>query len=120
LKTDFRVETRTTGRLTTLTVIGELDLLASPVLERELERVYGSDGDLVVLDLTGLEFMDSTGLHLLVKAQRRAKQAGRRLALTKGGEQVQRLLELTGVADLVTIVESPEDLLESYRASDGP
>jgi anti-sigma B factor antagonist len=120
LKTDFRVDTRTTGRLTTLTVIGELDLLASPVLERELERAYGSDGDLILLDLTGLEFMDSTGLHVLVKARQRAEEAGRTLALTKGGEQVQRILDLTGVADLMRIVESPEDLLEPYRASDGP
>jgi anti-sigma B factor antagonist len=106
--------------LTTLTVIGELDLLASPALERELERAYASDGDLILLDLTRVEFMDSTGLHLLVKARRRAEQDGRTLALTKGGEQVQRLLDLTGVADLVRIVESPEDLLEPHRASDGP
>jgi anti-sigma B factor antagonist len=101
-----------------LTVTGELDLVSSPLLERELGRAYGSDADLIALDLRGLEFMDSTGLHLLVRAQRRAEQAGRRLALIKGSEQVQRVLELTGVGDLVRIVASPEELLEGDRASD--
>jgi hypothetical protein len=48
---DFGVETHTTGRLTTLTVTGELDLVASPVLERELERANGLDSDLILLDL---------------------------------------------------------------------
>jgi anti-sigma B factor antagonist len=120
LHSEFRVETQTTGRLTLLTVTGELDLVSSPVLERELERAYASDRELILLDLRRLEFMDSTGLHLLVKAQQRAEEAGRRLTLTKGGEQVQRLLDLTGVADVVKIVESPEELLEADRAPDGP
>ncbi|HTP20944.1 MAG TPA: STAS domain-containing protein [Solirubrobacteraceae bacterium] len=110
---DFGVETHTSGRLTTLTVTGELDLVSSPVLEREIERANGLDTDLILLDLRGLEFMDSTGLHLLVKAHQSAEQAGHRLALTKGSEQVQRLLDLTGVGELVRIVESPEELLDS-------
>ena len=87
--------------------------MASPVLERELEKAYALDADWILLDFRRLAFMDSTGLHLLVKAQQRAEEAGRRLALTRGGEQVQRLLDLTGVADLVRIVESPEQLLET-------
>jgi len=113
LQGDFGVETHTSGRLTTLTVTGELDLVSSPVLEREIERANGLDTDLILLDLRGLEFMDSTGLHLLVKAHQSAEQAGHRLALTKGSEQVQRLLDLTGVGELVRIVESPEELLDS-------
>jgi anti-sigma B factor antagonist len=117
---EFRVETQTTGRLTTLTVTGELDLVSSPLLERELEQAYGSDGGVILLDLRGLAFMDSTGLHLLVKAQQRAEEAGRRLTLTRGSEQVQRLLDLTGVADLIRIVDSPNALCEDDRAPDGP
>jgi anti-sigma B factor antagonist len=113
---DFRVETQTRGRLTTLTVTGELDLVSSPALERELEKAYGLPTDVILLDLRRLAFMDSTGLHLLVKAQQRAEEAGRRLALTRGSDQVQRLLDLTGVADLVRIVESPEALVETDRA----
>jgi len=120
LHRDFGVQMHTTGRVVTLTVTGELDLVSSPMLERELERAIGLDADLILLDLRALEFMDSTGVHLLLKAQQRAEQAGRRLALTKGGEQVQRLLELTGVADLVRIVASPAEVLGADCAPDGP
>ena len=120
MHSEFRVQTQTTGRLTTLTVTGELDLASSPALERELEKAYSSDADVVLLDLRGLAFMDSTGLHLLVKAQQRAEETGRRLAVTRGGEQVQRLLDLTGVSDLVRIVESPEQLVDADRAPNGP
>lgn len=100
-----------------LTVSGELDLVSSPALEEALDRLNGCGKELVMLDLRPLEFMDSTGLHLLVKAQQRAHDSGRRFALIKGGEQVQRLLNLTGVAEQMTIVDSPEELVEGDLAS---
>ena len=118
MQRDFVVHTHTSGRVTTLIVTGELDLASTPMLERELEQANDSDADVILLDLRGLAFMDSTGLHLLLKAHQSAEQAGRRLAVTKGGEQVQRLLDLTGVVDLVTIVESPAELLDGDRAAD--
>jgi anti-sigma B factor antagonist len=120
LHSDFRVDTHTSGRVTTLTLGGELDLVSSPALEQELDRANRADADVIVIDLRELDFMDSTGLHLLIKAQQRAHETGREFAVTKGGEQVQRLLSLTGVADLVRIVDSPEELLEAGRASDAP
>ena len=118
MQSDFRVETHTTGRVTTLTLSGELDLLSSPALEQELEHANASDCDVILLDLRGLEFMDSTGLHVLVKAHQQAQDAGRNLVLTRGGDQVQRLLDLTGVAEQMRIVDSPAQVLESYRARD--
>jgi len=56
--------------------------------------------------------MDSTGLHLLIKAQQRLQEKGRKFAVIKGREQVERLLRLTRVADLLKIVDSPEELFE--------
>jgi anti-sigma B factor antagonist len=117
---DFRVETQTTGRAVTVTASGELDLVSSPTLEEALERVGDTDVDLVLLDLRGLEFMDSTGLHVLIKAHQRLQERGRQFAVIKGGVQVERLLSLTGVAELLKIVDSPEELLESDRTSDAP
>jgi anti-sigma B factor antagonist len=120
LQSDFRVETHRTGRATTLTVLGELDLVSSPALQEEIERAIGSDTTVIVLDLRRLSFMDSTGLHVLVKAQQRAHEAGRRFVLTKGGEQVQRLLDLTGITELMEIVPEPADALEGDRAPEAP
>ena len=94
-----------------ITVSGELDLASSPALEEELERVAQSDAQLVVVDLRHLEFMDSTGLSVLVRAHQRAEENGRRLGLVNGSQQVQRLLTLTGVADRLTLTDAPEELL---------
>jgi anti-anti-sigma factor len=109
----FRVEVRSEGRSALIVVGGELDLASGPALEDELARVLASRVELVVLDLRELEFMDSTGLGILVKANRRAIDEGRRFGLVKGSPQVQRLLDLTGVAERITLVDTPEELLDS-------
>lgn len=117
MESNFLVETQFGDRATLLSVSGELDLVSSPALEEALDRLSGLGQELVMLDLRPLEFMDSTGLHVLVKAQQRAHDAGQRFALIRGGEQVQRLLNLTGVAEQIKIVDSPEELLEGDLAS---
>ena len=114
MKSDFAVYTHTAGRATTLALTGELDLLSSPALEQELVAVADSDAELIIIDLRELEFMDSTGLHVLVHAQQRMQDLGRRFALIRGGETVQRLFDLTGVSDGLTIVDSPDDLFEAH------
>jgi len=120
LQSDFRVETHTAGRLTTVTVAGELDVVSSPTFKAELERAIGSDCDAIVVDLRTLEFMDSTGLHVLVDGFQRAQQSGRAFAVTRGSEQVDRVLMLTGIAEVVRIVDAPEQALETGHPPDGP
>lgn len=79
-----------------------------------MEEHAQSDVDLVVVDLRRLAFMDSTGLHTVLRIQRGAHDAGRRFALVRGPDQVQRLFELTGLAETLTIVDSPDQLLEGW------
>lgn len=117
MQTNFAVNIQSAGHVTTLVLSGELDLLSSPVLERAIEEAAQSDAELVVVDLRGLEFMDSTGLHLVLQAQQRAHETGRRFALIRGGEQVQRLFELSGVSDGLTIVDSPDRLFETHGSA---
>jgi anti-sigma B factor antagonist len=120
MKSDFVVDSQITGRAVTLVLSGELDLLSSPMLEQALEGAYRSNAELIVVDLRGLEFMDSTGLHRLIAAQQRAIQSGQRFGLVRGGEQVQRLFDLTGIAELLTIVDAPEELAEVDPAAGAP
>jgi anti-sigma B factor antagonist len=112
MQSEFRVQTHTMGRVTTLALSGELDLVSSPALQRSMDKLAHSDTELIVVDLSALEFMDSTGLHLLLRAQQQAQEAGRRFALVRGPDQVQRVFNLTGMADTLTIVDSVEQLLE--------
>jgi anti-anti-sigma factor len=111
VQTQFRVEVREEGQGAVITLTGELDLASSPALEEALERVFGSDASLVVIDLRALEFMDSTGLSILVKAHQTAEDGDVRLFLVNGPPQVQRLLSLTGVAERLSLIDGPEDVL---------
>jgi anti-sigma B factor antagonist len=116
MQSDFRVESQGMGRAIVLALSGDLDLLSSPILEQELVRAVDSGAELVVLDLRQLAFMDSTGLHVVLAAQQRLHDVGRRFALVRGGVQVQRLLELTGLGEILTIADSPDQLLEVDQA----
>jgi anti-sigma B factor antagonist len=109
VQSEFRVEVRKEDGAIEIVVSGELDLASSPALEEELARALKSESALVIVDLRELEFMDSTGLSVIVKAHQAAEQAGRRLCLVKGPAQVQRLLNLTGVAERLRVVDAPED-----------
>ena len=111
MQSHFRLEVRNQGRATVIAVSGELDLASSPALQEELDRVAASDSKLLIIDLRELDFMDSTGLSVLVRAHQRAEEQGRQLAMVKGPQQVQRLLSLTGVGDRLTLVDAPEELL---------
>lgn len=111
MQSHFRVEVRNDGRASVIAVSGELDLASSAALEDELVRVSASDVEQVIIDLRELEFMDSTGLSTLVKAHQRAEESGKRFALVRGPQQVQRLLSLTGVAERLELADAPEELL---------
>jgi anti-anti-sigma factor len=92
-------------------VRGELDLASGPELEAKLDHISGPATEVLVIDLRELEFMDSTGLSILVRAHQRLSEEGCEMGLVRGTPQVQRLLDLTGVADRLKLVDEPEELL---------
>jgi anti-sigma B factor antagonist len=112
VQSHFRVEVRNAEHATVISVSGELDLASSPALDEELERVAEGGAAVVVVDLRELEFMDSTGLSVLVRAHQRAEEQGRHLGLVNGSQQVKRLLTLTGVAERLMVADTPEELLD--------
>jgi anti-anti-sigma factor len=83
---------------------GELDISTAPILERHLHEALGG-GRRLVVDLRGLDFMDSTGLTLLVRWGRGAEQDGYQLALVRGDPRVHRLFELTGLDGVFSFTE---------------
>jgi anti-anti-sigma factor len=72
-------------------LFGELDLASAGLLDEELQRVEATDVPRIVLDLKGLEFIDSTGLNLIIKSSDRTEG---RMALLRGSQRVQRTFEL--------------------------
>ncbi len=83
-------------------LIGELDLEGAPRLEEELRRAEASDADAIVVDLGELEFIDSTGIRLLVMASERCDEG--RFSLLRGPKQVHRIFEITDLADRLPFV----------------
>jgi anti-sigma B factor antagonist len=78
-----------------LSLCGELDLATSALLERELGAAEAARPTRLVVDLSGLEFIDSSGLNTLVQARERASRNGHQLSLRQGPRVVQRLFALT-------------------------
>lgn len=109
VQSHFRVEAHSDGGARVLTISGELDLAAASSLEEELDRALTSGARVIVVDLKSLDFIDSTGLSVLVRAHQRAQESGLELGLVNPGAQVERLLSLTGLAERLTLDEPERD-----------
>lgn len=81
-------------------VAGELDLQSAGLLEREVAELHARGHDRIVIDLRGIEFIDSTGLRVLIGLHKSAERQGRHLSLVEGPHSVQRIFELTATAPL--------------------
>lgn len=97
------VETTRIGDHDVVVASGEIDLASASRVELALEPF---SGQLVVLDLRNVEFMDSAGLKVLLNQRSRIKESGGDLRLVLGEGAVVRLLELTGVSDAFSISDT--------------
>jgi anti-sigma B factor antagonist len=79
---------------------GELDLSCVDALDAEVRELRAAGFDRVVIDLRRLEFIDSSGLRILLSLRNDAERAGHELALVRGPRDVDRLFELTGTRGL--------------------
>jgi anti-anti-sigma factor len=103
----FGVTIEQTGSAVHVTLTGELDISTAQRLEDDLRRVEADSPELIVLDLQQLSFMDSTGLRLLIMADARAREDGRRVDIVRGNEMVHRVMRLTRLDERLNIVEDP-------------
>ena len=99
------IQVRTEDDLYLISLVGELDTSSTEALDAELLRAEESSAGRIVLDLSGVEFIDSSGLELLVIARRRSDPDPDRLRIRPGRDQVTRLLALTGIDELLHFEE---------------
>jgi anti-anti-sigma factor len=102
------LHTTASGPIAVVTLRGELDMLATAELEDALERLTE---EVVALDLRSLLFLDSAGLRTIVLARNRFYREDRRLVLVRGPHCVQRVFEITRVAERLEFVDAPEHVL---------
>jgi anti-anti-sigma factor len=101
-----------------LLVTGDLDMAGGECLERVLLDIDDA-GRVVHLDLSGVTFVDSTGLRSLLAASRRAQLDGRRLRLVNPSAVVRRLLEITATTDLFEVVSESGGVAPGDLPMDG-
>ena len=106
------------GGIRAIVVRGELDMNTAPGLGVELERAVTEPAGSVLLDLTGCEFIDSTGIALIVNAWQKLEESDGddKLVLCCGNHQVQRLLKLTGIESSISMHEERAAALAGLRA----
>jgi anti-anti-sigma factor len=107
----LRIDVRQDSGRVILTLAGELDMASSELLEQALagEEVLGES--MVVLDLQQLQFIDSTGLRVILTTLDRCRERGQEFAITPGSEQVQRLLSVTGVAEHLPTIATADEIV---------
>jgi anti-anti-sigma factor len=99
----FTVSVRKEGDRTQVTVKGELDLATAPVLANQLLNVTGNCGGDVVIDMSLVSFIDSTGFSVLVAHHLALQAKDRNLTLLNPTSTARRLMQITGLIDMFTI-----------------
>ena len=100
---DIRIERHDDGDAIRLVVHGDVDMTTGDRLESELLRAERDQPGTLTLDLGAVDFFDSTGLQILLDADMRANQAGRRLVVVTGEGEAARVLQLAEVAERLNV-----------------
>ena len=93
-----------------LTVTGEVDLASSPELDTAIIAAIESGATSVVVDLTDVSFMDSSGLGVIVRGLKRCREADKDLDLVITNERVLKVFGITGLDQVIPIHDSIEDI----------
>ena len=100
-----------------LAIKGEVDLHASPALRAELHTLAKEKAPIVVADLSGVQYIDSSGLATLVEYVRDSKPFGGKIALFGLQPKVKMVFELVRLNELFTIADSKESALAAVVAA---
>jgi anti-sigma B factor antagonist len=96
---ELRVEVSETVRAWSVVVRGEIDMETAPQLERVLDDVVAKGALLVTLDLEGVDFLDSSGLRVILGASNKLSAQEGQLLIEGASSAVERVLEITGVIE---------------------
>jgi anti-anti-sigma factor len=102
----FSLESVVDGEIRTLRLHGELDLATAGMLEEPLEEALADSSGQLVLDLSGLTFIDSTGIAILIGAIARGDDGPALRFVPSPAPGVARVLKLTGVEERMRMLDS--------------
>jgi anti-sigma B factor antagonist len=106
---ELNVSSRSHGDHAVVIAAGEIDLYTAPRLHSELSAVIDNAAPAarVVVDMSGVEFCDSTGMNVLLSCLRQVRERGGELELAAPRPAVMKILQVTGLDSVFTIVPGP-------------
>jgi len=104
---ELKVTTRSQGDHTVVSVLGEIDLYTAPRLQSELMNALGASPARLIVDMSGVDFCDSTGINVLLAAHRHAREHGGELQLAGPGSATRKVLQVTGLEAVFTVLDDP-------------
>jgi anti-sigma B factor antagonist len=105
-RVDFGVSTTQDGDYAVVAVTGELDVYTAPVLEESLGELVEGGNPRLVVDLTEVTFMDSTGLGLLIKALKWTRELDGSLKIVANTDKVLKVFRVTGLDGVLSLHET--------------
>lgn len=109
----FKVSSERVAGVPVIAVEGELDMNTAGQLEQELKGPLSEPGSALLIDLSRCEFLDSTGIALIVRAW---QQLPGRFALCGVGDQVERVLDITGLEESIPMHLTREDAVAELHS----
>jgi len=97
IKEGLAIRSERDGASHLIEVFGELDIATAPRLDEELYRIEAEDAEQVLLDLRGLDFIDSAGVRVLMAASTRCRSCSIRLHMFRGSPEIDRMLRILGL-----------------------
>ena len=112
----MQIEKASSGGETHLTLKGEIDLHASPALRAELRSCAEAKTPVVMVDFSGVEYIDSSGLATFIEYLRDAGSYGGKIALFGLKNKVRTIFDLVRLNELFTIADSAESARSALAA----
>jgi anti-sigma B factor antagonist len=94
--------------------VGEVDVFTAPSLDEALSAAIGAGCGRLIVDLSGVDFLDSTGLSVLVKALKRIREADGSLDVIVSAERVAKVFRLTGLDKVIPLHASVQEARELH------
>jgi anti-sigma B factor antagonist len=108
---EFGIAEQRRGSVTVITPQGEIDVATAPGLRHHLDKGIDQDSGPVVVELTSVTFIDSTGLGVLVGAQKHCDEAGREMRIVVTDPRIRKVFAITGLRDHFEMHDSLEPAL---------
>jgi anti-sigma B factor antagonist len=114
---ELKVSTRSHAGCALVSVTGEIDLYTAPHLQSEFTRLLQDGPSRVVIDMSAVDFCDSTGMNVLLSALKRMKEQGGALEVAAPRPAVRKILQVTGLDSVFTVHdEVPQEFLITEKS----